>query len=337
MASSVRASLDQGVGRLVLDRPQALNALDLAMIRDLAEPLAAWARDGSVRRVVVASGSPKAFCAGGDIRAIREFALDGDADSIRQYFAEEYALDLLIAEYPKEYVAVIDGYALGGGLGISVHGSERIVSEHAVAAMPETAIGFFPDVGASYFLPRLQGELGAYLGLTGARLSGSDVVASGLATRFIPRERLADATAALASGVDSDSVWGAYAEDVPALGLPLERIDAVFAGHDVTAILDRLEHEPGEWAGAARAALAAASPTSLAVTLRLIRQGASDGLADCLARELDLATTVTKTEDFAEGVRAALVDKDRSPRWRPAAAADVGPDAIEELFRRRAE
>ena len=333
MTSHVRATAENGVGHLALSRPQALNALDLAMIRELAEPLTAWADDDSVRRVVVTSDSPKAFCAGGDIRAIRELALKNETELIRQYFAEEYALNRLIAEYPKEYVAVIDSYALGGGLGISVHGSERIVTEHAVAAMPETAIGFFPDIGASYFLSRLQGELGTYLGLTGARLTGSDVVASGLATRFVPRAHLADAVSALISGVDSDSVWGAYAEEIPALGLPLDRIDAVFAGHNAADILARVEGEPGEWAQSARTALAASSPTSLAVTLRLIREGAASDLAACLARELDLATTVAKTEDFAEGVRAALVDKDRSPAWRPKAVADVAPDTIEELFR----
>ncbi|ADG99123.1 Enoyl-CoA hydratase/isomerase [Segniliparus rotundus DSM 44985] len=331
--TTVRVSLDQGVGRLVLDRPHALNALDLGMIRELAEPLAAWASDASVRRVVVTSSSPKAFCAGGDIRAIREHAVNGESGLVRQYFAEEYALNQLIAEYPKEYVAVIDGYALGGGLGISVHGSERIVTEHAVAAMPETAIGFFPDIGASFFLSRLQGELGTYLGLTGARLSGSDVVAAGLATRFVPRARLADATSALTSGVDSDSVWGTYTEEVPALALPLERIDAVFSGHDVVGVLGRIEEEPGDWAGAARTALAACSPTSLAVTLRLLREGAGSDLATCLARELDLATRLTATADFIEGVRAALVDKDRSPAWKPQNAADVAQDTIEALFR----
>ncbi|MDA8250273.1 MAG: enoyl-CoA hydratase/isomerase family protein, partial [Rhodospirillales bacterium] len=185
------------IGRLLLNRPKALNALDLPMIRALCAALAGWRDDPAVHAVVIDSASDRAFCAGGDIRAVRAHALAGEADEVERFFAEEYALNAMIAAFPKPYIALIDGICMGGGIGVSVHGQVRVATEHAVFAMPETAIGFFPDIGATYVLPRLPGALGLYLGLTGERMAGADAVHAGLATHFVPRERLPALRAAL--------------------------------------------------------------------------------------------------------------------------------------------
>ncbi|NUS13805.1 MAG: enoyl-CoA hydratase/isomerase family protein, partial [Streptomyces sp.] len=188
-----------GTGIVELARPAALNALDLTMVRLMTRALTAWRDDPAVRSVLVVSASPKAFCAGGDIVAVRAAGMAGDDAAVRAYFTAEYGLNALIARYPKPYTALIDGYAMGGGLGISVHGSARAVTERASLAMPETGIGFFPDIGASHFLPRLPGAYGWYLGLTGARVGGPDAVACGLATHHVPAAALPALRAALAA------------------------------------------------------------------------------------------------------------------------------------------
>src|ERR1700744_1717593 len=181
---------DGRVGRILLNRPRALNALDLNMIRACAAILETWANDPHVDAVVIEGAGDRAFCAGGDIRALRDGQLSGDRGSVDQFFREEYALNLPIATYPKPYIALIDGICMGGGIGVSVHAPYRVATEHAVFAMPETAIGFFPDIGATFFLPRLPGQLGTYLGLSGTRVQGADSVHAGLATPFTPRADL---------------------------------------------------------------------------------------------------------------------------------------------------
>jgi enoyl-CoA hydratase len=270
--------------------------------------------------VVVRSTSPKAFCAGGDILAMRAAGLAGDDTAVRTYFSAEYALDALIARYPKPYVALIDGYAMGGGLGVSVHGSARVVTERASLAMPETGIGFFPDIGASYFLPRLPGAFGWYLGLTGARVTGADAVACGLGTHYVPAADLPALEAALTG---SDDVPGAVLDRFAAPAPPARHADAIarcFSAPDLAALRARLaaQTRARDWADDALALLDAASPRSLAVTFDLLRAGADSTLEECLRRELDLACRTARTADFHEGVRAALVDKDRKPVWSTA-------------------
>lgn len=196
-AEPVITRVRAGTAVIELDRPRALNALDLTMVRLMTRALEEWREDDAVRAVVVRSTSPKAFCAGGDIRAVREAGMRGDDTAVRAYFSAEYGLDGLIARYPKPYIALIDGYAMGGGLGISVHGSARVVTERASLAMPETSIGFFPDIGASWFLPRLPGAVGWYLGLTGVRIQAADAVDCGLATHYVPAAELPALEAAL--------------------------------------------------------------------------------------------------------------------------------------------
>ncbi|WP_103887985.1 enoyl-CoA hydratase/isomerase family protein [Actinacidiphila yanglinensis] len=315
----------EGVGVVELDRPGALNALDLEMVRALGATLHAWREDSEVRSVLVRSTSPKAFCAGGDILAMRAAGMRGDDAAVRAYFGTEYALNAAIAGYPKPYTALVDGYAMGGGLGISVHGSAMVVTERAVLAMPETAIGFFPDIGASHFLPRLPGAAGWYLGLAGTRISGPAAVECGLATHYVPAAELPALEEALAgAGGEPDAVLARYAVDAPPSELAAHRavIERCFSAPDLAELRGRLaaERDTGDgadsvWAGDTLDVLDRASPMSLEVTFEVLRAGAGASLADCLARELELSCSTAREPDFHEGVRAALVDKDRNPVW----------------------
>jgi enoyl-CoA hydratase len=323
---------DGRIGRILLNRPNALNALTLPMIRDCSRVLRAWAEDPHVHAVVVAGAGDRAFCAGGDIRALRDARGSGDQTFVDSFFAEEYALNLLIATYAKPYIALIDGLCMGGGIGLSVHAPYRVATEHAAFAMPETAIGFFPDIGATFFLPRLPGELGTYLGLTGTRMTGADAVHAGFATHFTPRGRLNDLSAALAR--EGVTALAAFDETLPAFSLAANRaaIDHCFSADTVAGIAERLGAEDADWARAAVQALGAASPSALHWTLRALRRGRDLTLKQALDAEFALTRSTMAHPDFTEGVRAMVVDKDRQPRWQPARIEDVNPAAIEALF-----
>jgi enoyl-CoA hydratase/carnithine racemase len=323
-SSSVIRSRDSRIGRILLNRPKSLNALDLEMIRLISYTLDSWREDPAIHAVVIEGSGDRAFCAGGDIRNIRAAAIAGDTDSIETFFREEYALNHAIAVYPKPYVALIDGLCLGGGIGVSLHGTVRVATEAAAFAMPETAIGFFPDIGASFFLPRLPGHLGMYLALTGARLVGSDSVHAGLATHFVPRESLSTLSATLAAhGVAALAPSTAL---LPPFSLAphLAAINRCFAANSVPAILSSLHTEGTPWAAETEQTLRRMSPSALVWSHSLIAAGAHRTLAQCLEAELDLTRSVTRHPDFAEGVRAMVVDKDRTPHWQP--------PTIEELF-----
>lgn len=315
-------------GRITLDRPAALNALDLPMLRAIAAALEAFRDDPAVQLVVVDSSAPRAFCAGGDIRALRDDIVAGRVEAVDTFFREEYALDLAIARFPKPWIALVDGACMGGGIGVSVHGSARVATEGAMFAMPETAIGLFPDIGASYFLPRMPGAIGFYLALTGARMKGADAVHAGFATHHVPRDALPDLRAALVR--DGAAVLAAHARPLPPFGLAPHRaaIDRCFGADGVPEILARLEAEDTEWARATIATLRAMSPSSLMWSHALLRAGAGRDLAACLRAELALARAVTRHPDFGEGVRAMVVDKDRTPRWSPPTIEEVDPAAI---------
>ena len=314
------------IGRITLNRPKALNALDGAMIEGIAAALHAWRDDPAVHAVFMDAEGGRAFCAGGDVREIRRLALAGDAAAIEGFFTAEYALNLAIARFPKPYIALVDGICMGGGVGLSVHGTVRVATENAVFAMPETAIALFPDVGASYALPRLRGHWGMYLGLTGARLTGPEAVWAGFATHFIPRDRLPALLDALIA--DGPAVLAGFAvppPEGPAAGLDL----TPFAAPDVPAILAALEGAGTEWARETLATLRQVSPSSLLWSFGLLRRGAGRTLEQCLEAELALTRHATRHPDFAEGIRAMLVDKDRTPRWHPARIEDVDPADIE--------
>ena len=331
MGDSVLVEIEQRVGRLRLNRPAALNALNLTMIRDLHQALLSWRDNPAIHAVTIEGLGGRAFCAGGDIRAVRDAALAGDAPSIEAFFAEEYALNQLIAEFPKPYVALIDGICMGGGIGVSVHGDIRVASEAAMFAMPETGIGLFPDVGASHMLPRLPGALGMYLGLTGTRLTGADAVHAGIATDFVPRARFAALSAALAQ--DGVAALPAFVQ-APAPFTFAGRMPAInrcFSAETVPEILARLEDE-GEWGQATLQTLRGASPSALLWSFGLLRRGAARTLKQALAAELRLTRAVTAHPDFAEGVRAMIIDKDRTPHWSPGALEDVDTAAIEAML-----
>ena len=316
------------IGRLTLNRPDALNALDLEMIRRIASALDNWRDDPSVHAVAL-DAAGRAFCAGGDIRAIRSQMLAGDHAGAERFFSEEYALNLAIAQYPKPYVSLIDGICMGGGIGLSVHGGIRVASEAATFAMPETAIGFFPDIGATYILPRLRGHYGMYLALTGARVGGADAAWLGLATHFVARETvgiLADAMAE--NGV---SALAGAVVPLPAPGIAEAGI-AVFGAESVAGIVTGLERLGTDWSRETLAALRRVSPSAVHWTFEIVRRGAWQTLEQCFATELALTRRAGTHPDFAEGVRAMVIDKDRSPQWSPGSLEQVDASALAGWF-----
>jgi enoyl-CoA hydratase len=329
---SVITRQDGRVGRIRLNRPEALNALDQSMIRVLTATLQAWRDNPHIHAVVIEGTGDRAFCAGGDIRALRQHQLDNNRAPVDAFFTEEYALNRMIASYPKPYIALIDGICMGGGIGVSIYGAYRVATENAMFAMPETAIGFFPDIGATFFLPRLPGQLGTYLGLTGARIHGADAVHAGFATHFTTREELPALSEALAH--DGIAALACHAAPLPECSLQDLRptIDCIFAADSVPEILHQLEAEKSEWAAKTIAALRGVSPSALAWTLRILREGAHRTLEQCLDAEFALTHTTMDHSDFIEGVRAMVVDKDRTPRWQPARIEDVKPSDIAALF-----
>ncbi len=329
--SAVLARQQGRVGRVTLNRPKALNALNLTMIRAIAAALDGWRADPAVHAVVIEGAGGRAFCAGGDVRAVRDAALAGRTDDIHAFFAAEYALNQVIADYPKPFVALVDGICMGGGIGVSVHGAARVATDAALFAMPETGIGLFPDIGATYILPRLRGQVGMYMALTGARLGGADALHAGLATHFTDRETLAALPAALAA--DGMAALAGIARPAsPTLPPHMAAIEHCFGAPSVPAIVQRLEALDTEWSRHTLGTLRGMSPSAVCWTFRIVRDGAARTLPQCLAAELALTGRVARHPDLAEGVRAAVVDKDRQPRWSPGSIADVDPAAIEAMF-----
>ncbi len=326
------------MGRMTLNRPRALNALTLDQIRVMDPTLRRWAADDGVKLAVVRASGSKAFCAGGDIRSLFEARRDNDLDHFSRFYWEEYRLNHLIKHYPKPYVALLDGIVMGGGVGISVHGSHRIATENTLFAMPETGIGMFPDVGGTYFLPRLHGETGMYLALAGARLRAADCLYAGIATHYVPSERLPELEQALTragEGAAVDLLIEAYAED-PDGDAPLAAvrpvIDRCFAGDTVEEVLAALEDEGGDWAVATRSAILAKSPTALKVAHRQMRLGRALTFDEAMRLEYRLALRFMAGHEFFEGVRAIIIDKDNAPHWRPPRLPDVREADIAALF-----
>ncbi|MBY4575460.1 enoyl-CoA hydratase [Gordonia paraffinivorans] len=328
---TVRTTVHGGVGVITLDRVTALNALTTEMVDAIDDILSRWESTG-LHAVVLDSASPKAFCAGGDIRAIQENSLAGDADASERFFATEYRLNARIASYPIPFVSLIDGICMGGGMGLSIHGAFRVVTDNAVLSMPETGIGFFPDVGASYFLSRLPGALGTYLGLTGIRLSAADALYAGLATHYLDRETLAVVPAVLADHptqpveVTLRTLAGASPVADSALARHRGDIDWCFGADTLGAITERLSTFGGDWAEKVRQTLSRLSPQSLQLTFDLLAWGRQHTLRECLDVELAVTRDVIRTPDFIEGVRAALVDKDRAPQWGVSRFVGLEPD-----------
>jgi enoyl-CoA hydratase len=321
-------------GVITLNRPQALNALTLAMIEAMDARLTAWASDPAVQVVVVRGAGERAFCAGGDVRVIWQAGKDGDPLT-RDFFRAEYRLNRRIKTFRKPYVALIDGIAMGGGVGVSVHGSHRVATERTVFAMPETRIGLFPDVGASFFLPRLAGKLGLYLGLTGARLRAADAVYAGIATHYVDSARLPELEAEMAeAGGDVGPVLARFAGNPGKAGLADRRaaIDRCFAGNTVEGIIGALTDEKGEWAEGVLKDLAAASPTSLKITVEELRRGGKLEFDGCMTMEFRLSQACLARHDSYEGIRAAVIDKDNEPDWQPATLTGVSAELVAAHF-----
>jgi len=320
-----------GIAVATLNRPDALNALTLAMVRDFYPRLEDWAADAAVRAVVVRGAGDRAFCAGGDIRAL----YDGRGTVFTaDFFREEYRLNHAIFRYPKPYVALMDGITMGGGVGLSVHARHRVISEATVFAMPETGIGLFPDVGGSYFLPRMPGEPGMYVALTGARLRAADCLFAGIGDVFVPQARHEALIAALRDGGDVAATLAAFAGDAGPASLAEHKatIDRCFSGDSVEGILAALEGEGGEWARKTLDAMSGKSPTSQKIAFRQIRAGATLEFEDCMRMEYRLSQRVMAAHDFFEGVRAVVIDKDQSPAWRPESLAAVSDADIDAYF-----
>ena len=316
----VKTSLQDRLAQIILNRPAAYNALNTAMVQAVHRAFTAWDPD-SLDAIVIRSETPKAFCAGGDIKTIRQQSLEGSTSAIEAFFSLEYAMNACIAAYPKPVVSLINGLCMGGGMGLSIHGGFRVVSERAVLAMPETAIGFFPDVGASYFLPRLPGALGMYLGLTGHQMDYRDALYCGLATHYVPSHVIGTIPDVLAERRTTPvatvlaALGGRRQEPGGHLADHRAEIDWCFGAPTFEHIQSRLEAMETSWSRSTIEHLRSLSPQSLELTVPLLRWGAQRSLAECLQTELRMTRVVTGSEDFIEGVRAVLVDKDRNPTW----------------------
>jgi enoyl-CoA hydratase len=334
-----RAGRDGAVLHIALNRPRALNALTLGMIRTMDPALAAAARDPEVACVVITGAGDRAFCAGGDVRAIAESLRDPGSTLSQDFFREEYVLNRRIHRYPKPYVALLDGVSMGGGFGVSLHGSHRIGTEKLSFAMPETTIGLFPDVGGTWFLTRCPGEIGTYLALTGRRVGLADALYCGYATHHVPhaalaalRERLFAAAPRDAAAVAAAIAPFAAQPGSPSLAEHRPIIDRCFAFDAIEDIIAALERAGGDWATTVLGELAQKSPTSLKVTLRQLRGGRGLEIEDVLIREYRMTQAFMAEHDFAEGVRALLIDKDQKPQWRPPRLAAIDDAAVARYF-----
>ena len=342
MGDSVIIRRDGQVGRITLNRPDALHALNLEMCETVLAALDAWVSDDGVSIVLVdhASGT-RGFCAGGDIRMLAESGA-GDASAARAFFNAEYRMNVAIANFPKPYVALLDGVTMGGGVGISVHGSHRVATERTLFAMPETGIGLFPDVGGGWFLPRLQGELGTWLALTGARLKGMDVRAARVATHFVPSELLGNLAAQL---LEADYSIGAgemvgeilarasHGAGPATFAAHVDVIDRCFAHDRAESIEAALANETGDWAQAQLGVLRTKSPETVKLALRQLRAGARfERFEDNMAMEYRIGWRKVQSHDFQEGVRAVIIDKDNAPKWEHATLSDVPDARIDRYF-----
>jgi enoyl-CoA hydratase len=328
-------SRDGGLGRLTLNRPDALGALTTGMCEGMIAALRAWRSDDDVEAVLIDHAGERGFCAGGDIRTLAESA-DGDGRAALAFFHTEYQLDHLISVYEKPVVTVMDGTVMGGGVGISLPARYRLATEKTRFAMPETGIGLFPDVGAGWFLPQLHGRTGLWLALTGARLGAADCELLGLATDVVASAALPELKIELAREPGAiERILTQFEADPgrPPIAAHRDDVDRLFGGAGVEAVLAALEAEGSDWAKAQAAAMAPKSPLSAKVAFRLIAGGLNPrSLADDLTVEYRLAARLALAADFREGVRAVIVDKDNAPAWRPARLEDVGEALVDQMF-----
>lgn len=327
------------VGLIQLNRPKALNALHVGMMSAIRQQLNIWRDDPMIKGVIVFSEDPKSFCAGGDLRQVYNAMRHRDFPFLETLFRHEYALNHLIQSFPKPYIAILNGIAMGGGLGLSAHGRFRILSEDVMAAMPETNIGYFPDVGATYFLNQAPGAIGLYLGLTGNAIATDDALWAGIGTHIVPRQHHAqlmhDLTLLTPFTSESlEAVIGRYAiQPAPCLlQTHAWEIDAYFSAPSYAELEDRLHHAGTPFAQRTLEILAQRSPTSRLVTFQQLQQGATMTMAEVMRLEFVLSQNFIKSHDFPEGIRAAIIDKDKKPQWEPSDWQAIAPETIEAYF-----
>ncbi|MGV1003740.1 MAG: enoyl-CoA hydratase/isomerase family protein [Candidatus Nanopelagicales bacterium] len=332
-ADEVLTRVDGHVGFITLNRPKAINSLTHPMVTAMDTALTGWAADDAVATVVVTGAGERGLCAGGDVVALYHSAKAGGADA-RAFFFDEYRLNARIGDYPKPYVAIMDGIVMGGGVGISGHGSVRVVTETCKIAMPEVGIGFIPDVGGTYLLSRAPGGLGLHAALTGAPFGAGDAIVMGFADHYLPQAGLPGFTkAVVADGVHA--ALAAFAEDAPPSPLAAQRdwIDDCYAGETLTEIVAALRAHDDPAAHQAAELIATRSPVACAVTLAAIRRATTlDTLREVLVQEYRVSCASLRSHDFVEGIRALLVDKDRNPQWSPPSIAEVTDADIAAYF-----
>jgi enoyl-CoA hydratase len=334
MTEDVLIRIEGAAGRITLNRPKALNSLNLVMTDAITAALAQWADDDRVKHVVIDGAGGRAFCAGGDIRAVYD-AIPTDPEIPRQYWRAEYRLNAMIARYGKPYVALMDGFCLGGGVGLSAHGSHRIVTERSQVGMPETAIGFTPDVGGSWLLARAPGHTGEYMAATAYRMNAADAIHSGFADTMIRTDDVPAFVAALCAGEDAGETARRFATDPGSSDLAARQadIDLIFGTETIQEAVRRLEAKGGLWAEKTLKRISAHSPTALAAAHFSVRRARGHGkVEESLDHEYRYAHRAVGLHDFREGVRALIVDKDGKPRWRPAQLDDVRMSDVVALF-----
>lgn len=342
MSEQVKTYSENRIGRITLSRPDALHALNEPMCAEILAALEHWRRDDDVLMVMIDhQEGTRGFCAGGDIRMLKESGA-GDCSEARSFFATEYRMNAAIKSFPKPVLAIMDGVTMGGGVGLSVHGSHRIATEHTLFAMPETGIGLFPDVGGGWFLPRLSGELGTWLALTGSRLKGADVVAARIATHYMPSELInplkksilgADLSLGAAQMLNEILARLSHAVSTGSFEPYLDEINTCFVGDDAETILSALEASGSAWAGQQAKFLRSKSPETVKLALRQLREGACcKTFEDNMRMEYRIGWRKVASHDFQEGVRAVIIDKDNMPVWSPAQLADVSEADIARYF-----
>jgi len=331
MSDDVLYAREGHLGRILLNRPRVINVLNSQMVSSVLAQLESWAQDDSVAAVSIQGAGERGLCAGGDVRAQRTMSIDGSADPV-DFWVREYQMNATIASYPKPFVAFMDGIVMGGGVGISAHGSLRLVTERTRIAMPETAIGFSPDVGSLFLLSRAPGELGTHLAMTGLSIGGADAVSCGLADALVDSSQIPELITRLAAGESLDAGVG----DVAAVGdLAAEGgwIASCYTGDDPVAILKALQEHPAAGARHSAEVLRTRSPLAVCVALEAIRRaGRMETLAQVLDQDLSLGGAFAGSADFLEGVRALLVDRDNAPRWRHGSLEEVAAADVAAMF-----
>jgi enoyl-CoA hydratase len=323
---------DGHLGRILLNRPRVINVLNDDMVASIMAQLKEWAQDGAVAAVSVQGAGDRGLCAGGDVRALRTVVMAGSGEAVR-FWAHEYRMNAAIAAYPKPFVAFMDGVVMGGGVGISAHGSLRLVTERSRVAMPETTIGFSPDVGSLFLLSRAPGEIGTHLAMTGLSISGADAITCGLADALVSSEDIPGIIARLAAGEWLVGDGACHQTPAGELGSAREWIDECYAGDDAVVIARALRAHPAPGAQHAADVLATRAPMAVCIALEAIRRaGRMDTLAQVLEQDLMLGGALADSADFVEGVRALLVDRDNAPCWQHRSLADVDPAEVARVF-----